>query len=186
MPLTETCSVSQTASLGLWDSCISPADQTLWKPRLPHRDQLGEACAQARLRVGVNSSVPKRSNSVCWAVHANAYPGNFLESEAWHAAGEIFPCFPSFCTWRDMPLSRCVKAATESSRRHRKWQPNTCWHIHPSLLSSKSRCRKSRGVRAPAFSLHFPWGVPRTFVCVAGARGWRGGSLVKWAQGIMD
>ena len=147
MPLTEICSVSQTASLGLWDSCISPADQTLWKPRLPHRDQLGEACAQARLRVGVNSSVPKRSNSVCWAVRANAYPGNFLGSEAWHAAGEIFPCFPSFCTWRDVPLSRCVKAAAESSRRRRKWEPNTCWHIHPSLLSSKSWCRKaeSRG-----------------------------------------
>lgn len=108
MPLTEICTVSKTVSLGLWDYCISPADQTLRKPRLPHRDQLGEACAPARLQVGVNSSVPKRSNSVCWAVCANAYPGNFLGSEAWHAAGEIFPCFPSFCTWRDMPLRAAV------------------------------------------------------------------------------
>lgn len=32
------------------------------KLRFLQRDQLGEACAQASLRVGVNSSVPKRSN----------------------------------------------------------------------------------------------------------------------------
>lgn len=79
-PLTEICIVSKTASLGLWDSCISQAAQTLWKLRFLHRDQLGEACTRANLRVGVNSSVPKRSNSICWTVRANAYPGNFLGS----------------------------------------------------------------------------------------------------------
>ena len=136
----------------------------------------------ARLRVGVNSSVPKRSNSVCWAVRANAYPGNFLGSEAWHAAGEIFPCFPSFCTWRDMPLRAAVLKLLLKAAINTPGDSVTRAGTLTPLLSSKSQCRKLRGVRAPAFSLHFPWGAPRTLVCVAGAGGWRGGSLVKWPK----
>lgn len=62
--LTWICIVTGTASQGLWHSCISQAAQTFWKLWFLQRDHLGEACAQANLRVGVNSSAPKRSNSI--------------------------------------------------------------------------------------------------------------------------
>lgn len=184
MPLTEICTISKTVSLGLWDSCIFPADQTLWKPRLPHRDQLGEACAPASLQVGVNSSVPKRSNSVCWAVRANAYPGNFLGSEAWHAAGGIFLCFPSFCTWRDMPLRAAVlKLLLKAAVNTQSDSVTRAGTLTPLSYPPNPDAESWGGaVRAPTFSLHFPWGVPRMLVCVAGAGGWGGGSLVKWPK----
>lgn len=105
MPLTWICVVSRTALLHLWDSCISQAAQTFWKLWFFQRDQLGEACAHASLSVGVNSSVPKKSNSVWWAVCAKAYPGNFLGIETLACGGgNISVCFPALGTCSRPPL----------------------------------------------------------------------------------